>query len=474
MPTLQTLPDPRLRAFLEYVRSLQEKRKQEELEREASRARKRQRQVSIPTTIVGALLGGKVGGGIATEQGTSKLAGTLSGASIGAQIGGGIGQAIINEDPAAGIQTGLQGAATLANLPALQRQGISTFDVAMAGQEGLPRLLQQAQIGRRQREAILQHDMLRRSAQNKQVQAMPPAAQAEWYTNAQRITDARMAFGRGQIGQEELEQQIEPWTVAQQVLLDENQPTPPPTIDEELASGQSIRFHDETQTWLTKKPDGGWNIKTISGDKGAEVQSQIREQTDVNIERKTQEEIGRLQGPVMIELGRGIFEAQSAFLKRAHTEAKARVKNDAVLQGRILREAAEEANQSVLGFERGFRQAKGEPTKEEKQQQQEAAEQQQAAQQQQQQAQQIEQAQMFFSQSVQALAAIAEDRDADPREWSQEALDEAFEPAAGLLQALGILGPQMSLEQRVQLEPLVRLAQAIVESPPRLGKGMGP
>lgn len=478
MPILDTFADPRLQLLIDFSN----RERQRQLQREAERAQERTFDLAgfaggglvraFPTReekseqggfgrfasaalanaslVAGSMIGGAGGGG------------TLGSRLLGAQIGADASQSVLSGDIAGGIQTGLQGAATIANLPALQAQGISALDVAMVGSEGLPNLLRQAQIGNRQRDNIMQRDLQRRMAQNKAVDAMPPGAKAQWATNEQRILDWRMKLARGEATPDEFVQGIEPFTAAQQVLLDANQPVPPPTMAQRFESGQLGHFDESTQTWFTSKDINAKQIKTIDS---ADMQAQISDRAIELEDLEKQRRIGTVQQGL---LSKGVD------LEKALKEAKRQVENDAFFLAAIRGQARQAAEQEVGARKRGFRQAQAPPSPEEKKQQQEAAEQQQVQQQQATQQQQAQEARVFFARSAQALIRLAENRDSDPSEWSQEAIDEAMDPASGLLQSLAIVGSDMSPEQKEEIRALVELAIAIVEVSPRLGRGAGP
>ena len=500
MPILETLPDPRLQALLDFTGQLQLARRQEEEERARSRERLRQRQIVAGGVALGAA-GGALLGPIAastipagTAAGTAvglgpgiapvaggiagsgiSLASVLTGARFGAQAGG----AFATDDPAGGVQAIVQGAATLSNMPELGQLGITPLQVAMAGPGGLQNLVSQAQAGRRQQENLLQQEASRQRLASDAIQALPPHARAQFATDQQLISGAILEHRRGGFGRfgspearQGFEQAITEPSARMEENLRSNKAPPPPTIEDEFKSKRNIWFEPESQQLISRKGMFTFSKVQSKADSGAELQASISS-TALELEGlKRKQAIGQQAWRI---------EREGVVAEKALEEAiEWYDKTQGLLQSTHATEARVDAIREIDSRTARFRPAQGEPSQEQVQRQQEATEQQgaaaqaagqQAEQAQAQQAQQIEQAQEFFVRSIEVLAGLQEKLGSDPAKWSREQREEARAPAEGLIVQLSILAPMMSPEQRAQILPLVKLAQALVEPERTLGGG---
>lgn len=499
MPILTQQPDPRMQVFLDFVSVMQQQRRREEEERAAEREAQSRRAWTIPATVIGAVAGGIGGaaiGGAAGAVPTATIAGMggagavggataggiLGGALLGGGMGAQVGGALADEDYGAAVQGITQGVATIANLPALQRQGISPLEAAMGGVQGIPDILQDArtrrrqdeylglrdtQIGRRQQETLVQREASARRLKNEKLQQMPPHLRAQYATADQRRLDQERAFRMGEFGdpnspeaQDALAQANRPNFLEMDQALEWEPPPPEPLADR--VKRESLFDPRTGHTWYISKGD----LKLSKGNPATdtEIQTQIAETAENLEETKKQEQIAIFQRGRM---------AQGESEEKALKKATKSVEGNAALLAQIRTNAQAQAEQIVASRSQRWRSAQAQPTPEEQAQQQEAAEQQQLQQQQgQQQAaqeQQVEQAKAFFSRSAQALVDIGQKHGADPKKWPVAKQEEARAPAEGFLATLPVLVPLMSLEEKQSIKQLVILAKAIVDLPQRLG-----
>ncbi len=509
MPILETLPDPRLQSLLDFTGQLQLARRQEEEERARSRERLRQRQIVGGGLALGALGGALLGPAAAsaipagTSAGTAvglgtgiaPVAGGIGGSSIslgsvltGARFGAQAGGAFATDDPAAGVQSILQGAATLSSMPELGQLGITPLQVAMAGPEGLQNLVGQAQAGRRQQENLLQQEASRQRLASEAFQNLPASSQAIIATKKQLISELILEHRRGGFGrfgspeaQQAFEQALAPHAAVIEQEFAANKPPPKPSMEERVAS-DVLEKPGFGGAWVDDRKTGG--VKWVKFNPAFSPQDRADLLTSKIDEFKTEgRNLEIIKRTAAIEaVDNPTFNFNRITREDATTQATKSVDEDLAFEIRNNREARAKAGQLAEQVMPTNRIPHLQSTSEERQVQQEGAErqqagaraaQQQAEQVQQAQAQQVQQAQEFFTRSVEALVDVQQRLGSDPAKWSREQREEARAPAEGLIAQLSILAPMMSPEQRAQIAPLVKLAQAIVESKQTLGKGLG-
>jgi hypothetical protein len=489
MPILETLPDPRLQIFLDFVGQLQQARRQEEEERARSRERLRQRQMVggglalgavggallAPAAVASAGVGSGFAAGTAlTAAGTPATAGLLGSMLVGAGMGAQAGGALARDDYGAAAQQAIQGTATLANLPALQEQGFSPLEVAMAGSEGIPSLLsaaqtrrrqldyatlRDAQMARRQEEDLIRRETADRRRRDDAFQRMPPHLQTAIKTAENYIDRARIDLLRGEFGSPDSPQAIEAFNqaiVPHVIEIKEArkwEPPPQPTIDEIIKEGKEVCLRPELGGGFTRNVKGElkW-FKTSPSFTALERAELLQEKSQEFELQFKDEQIAQLQRRIVAE-----GESQ----EKALAEAKKRIEGDVAYTRMAHDRAQQAAEQYVEQLMPRARIAHLQPTANEQKQQQEAAEQQQQAQETAAQEQQFAQLQTVFSESAQTLMAIGHEWGTAPSEWPKSRVEAARPSAEAFLQTLPALLPMMTQEQAQEARPVIVFATAI-------------
>lgn len=484
MPILENLPDPRSQLILDFVTQLQAERRRREEERAESRARTEKRK-NTGIAVGAGLLGGALlapaavassaaTGAAVTASGASAGGALLGSTLLGGTVGSRIGQSLANDDLGGAISSGLQGAATIANLPQLRAQGITPLQIASVGMEGLPRLLQSAEISSRQTENLIRQNALVSQRNNKDFLNLSPGDQSEVAEAENRLRNIGFERKRGLVSDEEAEQMSQPFVDSINAVFEAAAQAnrERPTLQQRFDNNDGFATSPESGVGFFEQPDGAIKQYKLNPQVSAvERAEQKKLRIDDLVDEFTDVEIARQQMKILENNSNlSFFSRLSA--QEANQQAKARVKASAAMATIIKNRATQQAEREIEELMPQSRLPGVKPTAKEAEQQQAAAEQQQqqqqAQQQQVQQQQRLQQAGIKLQTDVKRLQSLITDNklDESPSKWSRANLDDAVEPAQGILDAILFLFANNALsddEKRV-VESQLKFVKQILEA----------